>query len=82
MKQNSALLKDFSSMKVRSGADQIGPWRNPTKESNTQALSSFSAMIFCFLGTIFVTSMHSRYHWIFISLFFQAHWKLKHQRGC
>jgi len=34
--------RDFSSMKVSSGEDQMGPCKNPIKESNTQALSSLS----------------------------------------
>lgn len=34
--------RDFSSMKVIRGEDQMGPCRNPIKESNTQALSSLS----------------------------------------
>lgn len=39
------ILRDFSSIKVINGADQMGPCKKPTRESNTQALSSFASIL-------------------------------------
>lgn len=37
--------RDLSSMKVNKGNDQMGPCRNPIKESNTHAVSSLSFIL-------------------------------------